>query len=596
MRTLVDDMINAISRSVHRLLARISHRNTFAGVNSPNYHSKVPLDPLYPKLFAVLKNGYGVDELFRDILAGITVGIVAMPLAMAFAIASGVNPIQGLYTAIIAGIVIGFLGGSRFQVSGPTGAFVVIIYGIVYRHGYDGLVITTLMAGAMLCMAGFFRLGSVIKYIPYPVTTGFTAGISLIIFSSQIGELFGLSLTHVPPEFLSKWSLYFSEMGSTSPITLALGLASLALMIVFRVYIPKIPAPVIGVIAGSLLVFAFGLPVETVASRYGEIPVELPSFQWPEITMARIQALLPDAITIAILAGLESLLTCVVADSMTGDKHYSSMELVAQGTGNIACAMFGGIPATGAIARTATNISSGARSPISAIVHGLAVLAFVLWLSPLTSAIPLTCLAAVLILTSYGMLEVSSIKNILRGQKSDWIVMILTFALTVLIDLTVAVYIGVLLASLLFMRRMSAASSIQEVNHETIFRGDDDGLVMVDSTPEGVHLFSISGPFFFGMVDRFQHAVNHTNKNVKVYVLQMRDVPTIDATGIHVLEAFLAHRISRNYQVVLAEIPAPIRRPLRRMGILRSLGEENVCHSLQAALQRAAELAKDKNN
>ena len=589
-------MFNVISRSIHRLLARIAHRNTFAGANSPNFHAKIPLDPLYPKLFAILKNGYGADELFRDIIAGITVGIVAMPLAMAFAIASGVSPIQGLYTAIIAGVVIGLLGGSRFQISGPTGAFVVIIYGIVYRHGYDGLVITTLMAGAMLCMAGFFRLGNVIKYIPYPVTTGFTAGISLIIFSSQIGDFLGLSLTHVPPEFLSKWSLYFSEMNSTSAITLGVGLVSLILMIVVRIYTPKIPAPVIGVVVGALLVWCFGIPVETVASRYGEIPAELPSFQWPEITMSRIQALLPDAITIAILAGLESLLTCVVADSMTGDRHYSNMELVAQGTGNIACAMFGGIPTTGAIARTATNISSGARSPISAIVHGLTVLAFVLWLSPLTSAIPLTCLAAVLILTSYGMLEISSIKNILRGPKSDWVVMLITFAITILLDLTVAVYIGVLLASLLFMGRMSAASSIQEINHETIHRDEDESLVMVDSTPKGVHLFSISGPFFFGMVDRFQHAVNHTNKNVKVYVLQMRDVPTIDATGIHVLEAFLAHRISRNYQVVLAEVPASTRRILRRMGILRSLGEDNVCHNLQIALQRAAELAKNEAN
>ena len=349
-------MRNIISRSIHRLRARVSHCNTFAGVNSPNSQSKIPSDPLYPKLFTVFKNGYGVDELFRDIMSGITVGIVAMPLAMAFAIASGVSPIQGLYTAIIAGVVIGLLGGSRFQVSGPTGAFVVIIYGIVYRHGYDGLVITTLMAGLMLCLAGFFRLGSIIKYVPYPVVTGFTAGISFIIFSSQIGDFLGLSLTSVPPEFLSKWALYISEIGSTTPMTLGVGLASLALMVVVKIYTPKIPAPVVGVVIGALLVWMLGIPVETIASRYGEIPAELPSFQWPELSMDRIQLLLPDAVTIAILAGLESLLTCVVADSMTGDKHYSNIELVAQGAGNLTCAMFGGIPATGAIARTATNI------------------------------------------------------------------------------------------------------------------------------------------------------------------------------------------------------------------------------------------------
>ncbi len=588
-------MPNVISRSVHRIMARIAHRKTFSGIHSPNNRNQKPIDPFYPKLFAVFKNGYSAEDLFRDIIAGITVGIVAMPLAMAFAIASGVNPIQGLYTAILAGVIIGVLGGSRFQVSGPTGAFVVIIYGIVYRHGYDGLMVTTLMAGVMLCLAGFFRLGNLIKFIPYPVTTGFTAGISIIVFSSQIGDLFGLSITQVPPEFISKWILYLSEIGTTSPITLGIGLITLVIMITIKCYAPKIPAPVLGVVVGGLLVWFLDAPVETIASRYGAIPAVLPSFQWPEINMAIVQMLLPDAITIAILAGLESLLTCVVADSMTGDKHYSNMELVAQGTGNIACAVLGGIPATGAIARTATNISSGARSPLSAIIHGITVLVFVLWLSPLTSAIPLTCLAAVMIIISYGMLEVNSIRNIFRGPKSDWMVMVLSFALTVLLDLTVAVYIGVLVASLLFMRRMSEASSIQEVKHETIVREEGDGLVPVNSTAEGVHLFSISGPFFFGMVDRFQHAVNHTNKNVKVYVLQMRDVSTIDATGIHVLEAFLAHRVSRSYQVVLAEVPASTRRILRRMGILRSLGEDNVCHSLQIALQRAADLADEKS-
>ena len=418
--------------------------------------------------------------------------------------------------------------------SGPTGAFVIIIYGIVYRHGYDGLVITSFMAGCMLALAGFFRLGSIIKYIPYPVTTGFTAGIALTIFSSQMGDFFGLSLEQVPPDFISKWALYFSEMGDLHLATFAIALGTLILMFLVRYFTPRIPAPVVGVLVGGFVVWAFGLPVETISARYGEIPATLPSFQPIHFSLERIIVLFPDAITIAILAGLESLLTCVVADSMTGDRHYSNMELIAQGSGNIACSLFGGIPATGAIARTATNISSGARSPVSAIIHGFTVLAFVLWLSPLTSAIPLACLAAVMVITSYGMLEINAIKNILRGPKSDWSIMLLTFLLTVLVDLTVAVYVGVLLASLLFMRRMSVMSSIEALEEHEVVRDFDESLVNQDDLPKGVFVYSISGPFFFGMVDRFQRMFMRRNPDIKVYILYMRDVPAIDATGIHV--------------------------------------------------------------
>lgn len=547
---------------------------------------------MHPKLLSVLRGGYSAADLSKDVLSGLTVGVVAMPLAMAFAIASGVTPIQGLYTAVIAGIVIGLMGGSRFQVSGPTGAFVVIIYGIVYRHGYDGLVITTLMAGVILVLAGLFRLGSLIKFIPYPVTTGFTAGIALIIFSSQMGDFFGLPLTSVPPEFFSKWALYLENMPGVSAMTLGVAAATLGVMLLVRRYTPKVPAPVVGVIFGGLAVWMLGLPVDTIAGRFGVIPAELPSFHWPEITVDRIQLLFPDAVTIALLAGLESLLTCVVADSMTGDRHFSNMELVAQGSGNIACALLGGIPATGAIARTATNIGSGARSPVSAIIHGVTVLAFVLWLSPLTSAIPLASLAAVMVITSWNMLETNAIKAILRGPKSDWAVMLLTFGLTVVVDLTVAVYVGVILASLLFMRRMSVMSDVHEVvTSSTIEKDDAENVVRVREQvlPEGVRMFSISGPFFFGMVDRFQDAVTSSHDQAKVYVLNMRNVPTIDATGIHVLESFLSHR-SDGYRVVLAEVPAPTRRVLRRMGLLRSLGENNVCFSLDAALARAAVL------
>lgn len=580
----------SFSRMLAHAMGRIAPRSFF-----PHGTAAPEGGPLRPKLAAVLRNGYSAADFSKDALAGLTVGIVALPLAMAFAIASGVEPAQGLYTAIIAGLVIALFGGSRYQISGPTGAFVVIIYGIVYRHGYDGLVLTTLIAGGLLALGGLFRLGSIIKFIPYPVTTGFTAGIALIIFSQQMGDFFGLPIKNAPPEFFSKWAVYLNALEDLSPVTLGVAGATLVVMLIIRRFIPRVPAPVAGVIFGALLVWIFNLPVDTIASRYGAIPSSLPSFHWPEISIGRIQALFPDAVTIALLAGIESLLTCVVADSMTGDKHYSNMELVAQGLGNISSALFGGIPATGAIARTATNISSGARTPVSGVIHSVTVLAFVLWFSPLTSAIPLASLAAVMVIIAWGMLETKAIKAILRGPKSDWSVMLLTFVLTLVVDLTVAVYVGVILASLLFMRRMSVMTSIHEVECSPGEYGNECNELPLEqpNLPEGVRLFSINGPFFFGMVDRFQNALAGTQSAVRVYVLNMHDVPTIDATGIHVLEAFLAHR-SDGYKVVLAAVPAPTRRILRRMGLLRSLGEDNVCHSLEMALARAAELARSR--
>lgn len=559
--------------------------------------------PMHPKLLTVLRSGYTAKDFSKDLIAGITVGIVAMPLAMAFAIASGLTPIHGLYTAIIAGIVIGFMGGSRVQVSGPTGAFVVIIYSIVYRHGYDGLVITTILAGLILIVAGLCRLGSIIKFIPYPVTTGFTAGIAVIIFSSQIPDFFGFNAGQVPPEFFEKWALYFQNMGGLSWLTTGVAAATLVVMLIVRRFKPSIPAPVVGVLFGAGLVWLFGLPVETVASKFGAIPAELPSFHWPAITLERIQLLFPDAVTIALLAGIESLLTCVVADSMTGDRHYSNMELVAQGTGNLASALFGGIPATGAIARTSTNIFSGARSPVSAIIHGFTVLLFVLWLSPLTSAIPLASLAAVMLIIAYGMVEMKAVKTIMRGPASDWAVMLLTFGLTVVLDLTVAVYMGVIVASLLFMSRMSNATSVKEMPCENFIgpmpvdvaegiasdAEEVEGNFAQPAVPEGVRIFNVNGPFFFGMVDRFQNALSYDSAQTKVFIINMQHVSTIDASGIHVLESFLAHR-SDGYRVVLAGAPAPTRRILRRMGLLNSLGADNVCYSLEAALVRAAVL------
>lgn len=588
-------MPDSFARTVATVISRYFPSITFAK-HSPSQRDANPEGgPLYPKLFAVLRGGYTALDLSKDIMAGLTVGVVALPLAMAFAISAGLSPIQGLYTAIIAGFVIGIFGGSRFQISGPTGAFVVIIYSIVYRHGYEGLVVTTLLAGLILILAGLFRLGSVIKFIPYPVTTGFTAGIGLTIISSQVGDFFGLPIEKVPPEFIDKWSLYFTELDNTSGVTLGVALSTLILMLLVRRFKPKFPAPVVGVIYGGLLVWLFDLPVATIASRFGDIPNTLPSFHWHGISLEQVSVLLPDAVTIALLAGIESLLTCVVADSMTGDRHYSNMELVAQGLGNLGSALFGGIPATGAIARTATNISAGARSPISALVHSATVLAFVLWLSPLASAIPLASLAAVMLVIAMGMLEGRAMSTILHGPKSDWSVMLLTLVLTVIMDLTVAVYVGVMLASLLFMRRMSAMTSINQVECDPTALDCSRRLelpLVEHSMPEGVHLFTINGPFFFGMVDRFQRAMDATQSKALVYIIYMRNVPTIDATGMHVLESFLAGRSRQGYRVVLTEVPEITEKQLRSMGLIRSLGENNLCPTLDGAVQRAEVLAE----
>ena len=547
--------------------------------------------PLVPSLFKTIRSGYSLGMLSKDISAGITVGVVALPLALAFAIASGLTPERGLYTSIVAGFFMAFFSGSRFPVSGPTGAFVVIIYSIVSRHGYEGLVLTTLMAGILLVIFGFLRLGALVKYIPYPVTTGFTAGIALLIFSSQMKDFFGLPLVDTPPEFFDKWGAYAQNAMDFSPATFGVAAFTLLVILIVRRKIPKVPAPVVAVFLSTLLVWLFSLPTDTIGSRFGSLPTGFPEFTLPYgITFERIRELFPDALTIALLAGIESLLACVVADSMTGDRHNSNMELISQGIGNVASVFFGGFAATGAIARTATNVRAGANSSISAIVHSLFLVVVVMWLLPLTEYIPLAALAAVLVMVAYDMSDLRTVRHIFQGPKSDWSVMILTFALTVVFDLTVAVYTGVMLASLLFMRRMSAMAEVHEVECDPEHMTCEDLPVRDASLPEGVRVFSFNGPFFFGMVDRFQNAITGRGKPTKVYVLNMHGMAAIDATGFHVLESFLAHR-SDGYRVVLAAVPAPARRILRRMGLLRSLGEDNVCHSLEAALERAAVLA-----
>ena len=551
--------------------------------------------PLVPSLFKTIRSGYSLGMLSKDVSAGITVGVVALPLALAFAIASGLTPERGLYTSIIAGFFMAFFSGSRFPVSGPTGAFVVIIYSIVSRHGYEGLVLTTLMAGILLVIFGFLRLGALVKYIPYPVTTGFTTGIALLIFSSQIKDFFGLPLVDTPPEFFDKWGAYAQNAMDFSPSTLGVAAFTLLVILIVRRKIPKLPAPVVAVFLSTLLVWLFSLPTDTIGSRFGTLPTGFPDFTLPYgITFERIRELFPDALTIALLAGIESLLACVVADSMTGDRHNSNMELISQGIGNVASVFFGGFAATGAIARTATNIRAGAMSSISAIVHSLFLVAVVMWLLPLIELIPLAALASVLVIVAYDMSDLRTVRHIFQGPKSDWSVMLLTFALTVVFDLTVAVYTGVILASLLFMRRMGELTGLHScVSSEDEASGHEIPVPDKNNVPDGVEIFAINGPLFFGVADRFQSTLNAMETPPKVFIMYLHNMSAIDMTGIHALEEFLERR-RKGCRVLFAAVRKPVHRTLQRVGILRAVGEENIYPSLDEALLRAEEILEEE--
>ena len=556
-------------------------------------------------MFKVLRKGLTLRDVIRDILAGITVGTVALPLAMAFAIASHVGPERGLFTAIVAGFLISLLGGSRFAVGGPTGAFVVIIAGVVDRHGYQGLVLTTLLAGAILLAMGLAKLGKLIKFIPYPVTTGFTSGIAVLIFFSQLTDFFGLKLAHVPAEFIPKVGLLVSSLGGLDPATTALGCISLGAILMARRFFPRIPAPVFGVTVATVLAYSLSLPVDTIGSRFGGIPSSLPALAIPVLDWASIRQLLPDAMTIALLAGIESLLCCVVSDGMTGDRHDSSMELIAQGVANMASVLFGGIPATGAVARTVTSIKAGAASPVAGCVHALVLVAFVLYAAPVASAIPLSSLAAVLVVVAYDMSEYRKFARLLRAPRSDVSVLLATFSLTVLIDLTVAVYVGVLLAAILFMRRMSEMTEIcscklpratdEEVRLSVgeVSAGGQDARYAQDScslpqnrsrSEAGVQVYEIDGPFFFGIADRFQDVLESVGGTPKVFILDVTHAQTIDSTGVNALEGFIKKCRSRGVELYLAGLNPHFMATLRRFGTDALVGWDHMADSVAEAV------------
>lgn len=549
-----------------------------------------------PVFFEVIKN-YSSTSFKKDLFAGITVGIVAIPLALAFAIASGATPSQGIFTAVIAGFFISFLGGSRYQIGGPTGAFVIIIYGIIAQHGYDGLLIATIMAGIILIFLGIARVGSFIKFIPYPVTTGFTAGIGVVIFSSQIKDFLGLTYKEASPEFIDKWISIFSNLSTINISSAAIGICTVAIILVIRKMSTNIPSHVVAIVISTALCFFLGLNAETIGDRFGTINAVFPSFTVPEVTIEKIRALFPAAITIALLAGIESLLSAVVADGMTGSHHKSNTELVGQGVANILSGFFGCIPATGAIARTATNVRAGGVTPLSGMIHAVFLCLFILFFSFLIEIIPMAALAGVLLVVSVDMMGIKNMANLLSSPKSDVVVLLTTFILTIIIDLTAAVQVGVVLAALLFMKRMSDVTSMGKINFDASEKTAHD-IADPDATsnkdiPEGVEVYEINGPFFFGVADMLINTLEHIGKTPKVFILRMRNVPAIDATGEHALENFYNTCKKAGTQLVLSGVnPVPYE-TLKKMHFIEMIGEENVTNHIDKALIRTREILKE---
>ncbi|SDD06497.1 sulfate permease, SulP family [Sphingomonas sp. YR710] len=499
-----------------------------------------------PKLVTVFREGYSLSRLRKDAVAGLTVAIVALPLAMALGIASGASPDKGLITAVIAGFLISALGGSRVQVGGPTGAFVVVVFNVIAQHGYDGLLLATLIAGLILVIAGYAKLGGLVKFIPYPVVTGFTAGIAIIIASSQVKDFLGLAIAHVPADFLPKWQAYFDAIGTVQPATLAIGAGSLGLIIALRKWAPRLPGFLIAVVVASVVVAVLHIPAATIGMRFPDMPSGLPAPALPALSLAKIQAVLPSAFTIAFLAGIEALLSAVVADGMIGSRHRSNQELVGQGVANIASALFGGLPATGAIARTATNIKAGALTPVAGILHAAFLLLFILFGTKLMAFVPMAALAAILFMVAFGMSEYERFIGLMRMPNGDRAVLLLTFGLTVLVDLTVAIGVGVTLASLLFMMRMSGTVQVDAGGDE----GDD--VHQRELLPPGVEVFRINGPFFFGVANELLDTLRRIGSTPRVIILRLELVPLLDSSGVSAIDHLVEQAHAAGTQMILS--------------------------------------------
>ena len=551
-----------------------------------------------PKLFYTLRH-YDRAKFAKDIMAGIIVGIVAIPLAIAFGIASGVGPTEGLVTAIIAGFIVSALGGSRVQIGGPTGAFIVIIYGVVQQFGLGGLAIATIMAGIMLVLMGIFKLGTIIKFMPYPIIVGFTAGIAVTIFSTQINDLFGLGIENVPANFIEKWKCYFVNLGNTNWWSLGVGLASI-LIIVGTPYISKkIPGSLLAIVVMTAICWAleyFGVKtgVATIGDLY-ELPSGLPSFKMPslgeESLWSTIQALLPTAFTIAMLGAIESLLSAMVSDGVIGSRHNSNTELMAQGLANIVVPFFGGIPATGAIARTMANINNGGRTPVAGIVHTIVLLLVLLFLGGLVGEIPMPCLAGVLIMVSYNMSGWRTIRSMCRQSRSDIAILFTTMLLTIIFDLTIAIEVGLILAVVLFVRRIMETSQISVLRDEMDLHHDGEEGDVHLAIPQGVEVYEIDGPFFFGVATKFEELTSMRN-TMPIRIVRMRKVSFIDSTGIHNLEIFIEAAMKAGQTVLLSGVNKKVYQAIDRAGIVNKLGKENVLDHIDKALERAEQLSK----
>ena len=538
-----------------------------------------------PKLIDTLKS-YSKTQFYRDTIAGVVVGIVALPLAIAFAIASGVSPDKGIFTAVIAGFVISAMGGSRVQIGGPTGAFIVVVYAIVQQFGVSGLIIATFIAGILLVIMGLTGLGNVIKFIPYPLIVGFTTGIAIIIFSSQVKDFLGLQMGSVPGDFIQKWLAYGHHFSSVNFYALAIGLVTVVIVALWPKMTHRIPGSIIAIILATAVVQIFHLPVETIGSRFGSIASSLPKPVVPGVSFAVIQQLIRPAITIALLSSIESLLSAVVADGMIGGNHRSNTELIAQGVANICSSIFGGIPATGAIARTATNIKNGGRTPVAGIIHAVTLLLIMLFVGKWAAWIPMAALAGILVVVSWNMSEMKSFLFVLKGSKSDATVLLATFLLTVFIDLTVAIEIGMILAAFLFMRKMMQASSVQHTGPSTDDLTDDT--TVLEMLPTGADVFEITGPLFFGAAYKFRDTMKMVETPAKVLIIRMDKVPVIDATGLRVLKDVCEQLEKKGSKLVLSEVNSTqVTEELQKARLLFRIGKANVTSSFQDAITRA---------
>jgi SulP family sulfate permease len=552
-----------------------------------------------PKLIGTLKN-YSKELFYKDLMSGLIVGIVALPLAIAFGIASGVSPEKGLYTAIIAGFIISFFGGSKVQIGGPTGAFIVIVYGIVQEFGVTGLAIATIIAGIMLIAMGYLKLGSIIKFIPFPVVVGFTSGIALTIFSTQIKDLFGLQTGVLPGDFISKWIVYGNFINTINPWATGVGVITVIIIAVSPKISKKIPGSLIAIILMTVIVYflreKMGMTsIETIGDKFS-IDASLPQAVAPDINFKIIQTLLPTAFTIAMLGAIESLLSATVADGMIGDKHDSNTELIAQGIANVVVPFFGGIPATGAIARTMTNINNGGRTPIAGIIHSVVLLLILLFFGGLTKHIPMACLAGVLVIVAYNMSEWRTFKGLLKNSKSDVAVLIVTFLLTVIFDLTIAIELGLLLAVFLFIRRTSETSNIsvfKDQIHENDYVENDTESEKIN-LPKGVEVYEIEGPYFFGVATKFEETIKQIGSKSKVRIIRMRKVPFIDSTGTHNLENLIHMSYKDKTQILLSGVNENVLNTLTKVGIDKLLGPENICSNINDAIERAKYIIQEK--